>query len=109
MGSWLGCASGGNEVLLNSRFCQGGVQGVFLSGNLFLEVKYIHVHREIGSYSIRVYKNITGKKVDFLKGYRRATVRLRVPGQHEEDSAVLWELVLNHDNENVILWDCSGV
>jgi len=60
--SWLGCTSGGNEALLNSHFCQGDVQGVFLSGNLFLEFKYIHIYREIGSYSIRFYKSITRKK-----------------------------------------------
>lgn len=32
-----------------------------------------------------------------------ATAKLWVPGQCEQDSAELWELVLNHDNENIYL------
>lgn len=96
VGSWLGCAS---EVI----FCQGDVQGVFISCSLFLEVKYMPVHRKIGSCSIRFCKNKGRKKADFVKGHGSATARLWVPGQH----GLSWELVLSN-NDNVS-WNWPGV
>lgn len=41
--------------------------------------------------------------MDVLIGYRDGTVRLGVLGMHEQDSAVLWELALYHDNADAFL------
>lgn len=92
VGSWLGCAS---EV----TFCQGDVQGVFISGNLFLEVKYMPVHRKTGSCSIRFCRNKGRQKVNFVKDHGIATVRLWVPG-------LSWEFVWN--NNDHVSWNWPG-
>lgn len=67
------------------------------------------MHIEKLGHTVLGFTKIQPAKSRLSKGYRSATVRLQVSGQHEQHSAAFWELVLNHDNENVggVLIDLS--